>query len=944
MRFLILYFILTLFFKNDCFSQVNDTINLNKIPLKSHFTSEDYKGSIQNWSFDQDANGILYVANNEGLLEFDGYKWKKFKVPFSTKIRAVKVDSKNRIFIGGQNQIGYFKNTIKGFEFTSLLENVEPSLKEIAEIWKIIEIDSNVFFNTENKLLVFNGESIKKLEAPGFLLGSFKHRNKLLAQFYAEGLFEFTNGNFQLIKGSKSISDVIVGIFENGIEDYYISKSGLIYKSKNLNIPFKDYSKKIGSINAIIKLSNGNYAVGTQNNGLFVLNSNFTIKHHFTKNNGLSDRTVKSIYEDNFNNLWIALNNGLDYLEVSLPFSLLNQEVGIEGAGYAAHSFNKTIYLGTNNGVFTKNLFLKKQPSSSYKFISGSEGQVYNFSQIKDNLILNHNKGAFLIKDNYLEKFHDIGSWKFIETSDPNLILGGDYQGIRYFKKRNGTWNRIGEIPNLNESSRVLEFENDSTLWMTHGFKGAYKIELDSNMQVKNDIQHFTKHSGFPSNILISAYMLNGKLIFTSESGIYNFNKDSLSFTLNSFFNEMVGEEHVSELAASKNNAIYYIQNKELGVIKEKSYGQFYKQKDIFKHINKFINDDLPNISIINEQNILIGAKEGFIHYNPLEEHHVNKNFKVLIRSVEIIKSKDSISTIHPSFTKSLELHSDQNIKINYASPYFDGYEDILYSYKLSPLNETWSNWSSSNEKNYEHLPYGKYTFEVKALNLYGDVSKISNFSFEVLAPWYATQTAKLIYFGIGLALFILIPTIQGRKHKTEKLIITKEKEKEIKIKDKEIDKLHNENLQTELNLKNDQLTSITMQLLKNKEFIQNVQEKIGDTLDKGASKQDLRRLMKTIDQELSDEDYWNKFAYHFDQVHGNYLEKLSNNNIRLSPREIKLAAFLRMNMSSKEIAKFLNITIRGVELARYRLRKKLNLKREQNLVEFLIDLDKDKT
>ena len=245
------------------------------------------------------------------------------------------------------------------------------------------------------------------------------------------------------------------------------------------------------------------------------------------------------------------------------------------------------------------------------------------------------------------------------------------------------------------------------------------------------------------------------------------------------------------------------------------------------------------------------------------------------------------------------------------------------------------------NEKDYNHLPYGKYTFKIKAKNLYGNESKISSISFEVLAPWYATKVAKLIYFVIGLSTFILIPLVQRKKYKTEKLIITKEKEKELKIKDDEIDKLHTEKLQTELDLKNDQLTSITMQLLKNKEFIQNVKEKISNSINKGGSTQGLKHIIKSIDQELSDEDYWNKFAYHFDQVHGNYLKKLSNNNIRLSPREIKLAAFLRMNMSSKEISKFLNITTRGVELARYRLRKKLKLNRDQNLVEYLIDLDK---
>lgn len=198
-------------------------------------------------------------------------------------------------------------------------------------------------------------------------------------------------------------------------------------------------------------------------------------------------------------------------------------------------------------------------------------------------------------------------------------------------------------------------------------------------------------------------------------------------------------------------------------------------------------------------------------------------------------------------------------------------------------------------------------------------------------------QTRIFRYCIIGVC---INSVIQRRKYKSEKSIITKEKEKELKIKDEQIDKLHSEKLQTELDLKNDQLTSITMQLLKNKEFIKNVQDKIGGTLNEGGSTQELKRLIKTIDQELSDNDSWNQFAYHFDQVHGKYLEKLSSNNIRLSPREIKLAAFLRMNMSSKEISKFLNITTRGVELARYRLRKKLNLKREQNLVEFLIDLD----
>ena len=940
MYFRILNLIFIFLFICDFHSQTNDSFELNKIPLKSHFDPEDYKGGIQNWSFDQDDNGILYVANNEGLLEFDGNEWKKYEVPLSTKIRGVKIGIENRVFVGGQNQIGYFKNTIKGFEFTSLIDNLEPNSRSIAEIWKIIEINGNIFFNTESKLLVYNGAEIKELNSPGFLQASFKHRNKLTAQFYEKGLFEFVDGKFQHISGTELLPE-LVGIFENTDDDFYFSKNGIIFKSGQLNTPYIDYSIKFGSINSAVKLNNGDFAIGTQNNGLFILNPNFTIKKQFTKNNGLSDRTVKSIYEDDFNNLWLALNNGIDYLKMSLPFSLINEEVGVEGSGYAVHNFKNKIYLGTNNGVFTQNLNRDFTYPTKYNFVFGSEGQVWNFSQIDDELILNHNKGAFKINGNSLDKFHDIGSWKFIKTSDPNIILGGDYQGIRYFKKINGKWNRAGEIPNLNESSRILEFENDSTIWMTHGYKGAYRLQLDSNLKLKNTIAHFGKHSGFPSNILISAYLLNSKLVFTSEQGIYDFNPKTLKFSANAFFNKILGKDHISKLVTDENNSIYYIQNQEFGVLKEESYGKFQKKTSVFKHINKFINDDLENITIIDKQNILIGAKEGFIHYNPLKKHHINKDFSVILRHIEIKKNEDSTSIINTPFTKTLKLASNQTIEINYASPYFDGFEELEYSYRLAPLDDNWTKWSHMSKKSYEHLPYGQYTFEVKALNLYGIESKTSSFSFEVLAPWYATQTMKLGYIGLGLLTFILIPIIQRKKYKTERIIIKKEKEKELKIKDEEIDKLNTEKLQTELDLKNDQLTSITMQLLKNKEFIQNIQEKISETLNKGGSTQVLQHLIKSINQELSNNDYWDQFAYHFDQVHGNYLEKLSSNNIRLSPKEIKLAAFLRMNMSSKEIAKLLNITTRGVELARYRLRKKLKLKREQNLVEYLIDLDK---
>jgi len=627
---------------------------------------------------------------------------------------------------------------------------------------------------------------------------------------------------------------------------------------------------------------------------------------------------------------------------LSLPFSLINEALGVEGTGYAARKFNGRIYLGTNTGAFLQKEMGYKPQLSHFELIAGTEGQAYNFSEVENKLILNHDRGAFELKGERLIPIQDIGSWKFMTTKISDVLMAGGYRGISFFRNQNDRWTKIGNIPDLDESIRIMEFENDSILWATHASKGIFRIKFDTNMNVKNGIEILGEKNGLPSKLNINVYSLNDQLVFTSEEGIYDFNSDSNSFTPNTYFNKWLGTDYVNQIISDKKNGIYYIQNQKFGELKQKKFGTYENESNLFKHINNYINDDLPNISILDANNIIIGAKEGFILYHPDHNLSINKNFEVLLRRLEIQTSAESVTTINPSVIKELKIKKDQPIKFEYAAPYFDGFEDLKYSYRLLPLNKNWSKWTSVSEKEYDLLPFDEYTFEVKSLDIYGSESSVSRFPFEVMTPWYATPAAKMAYVGFGLIAFILIPLIQRWRHKSEKIIITEKNKLELKMKDEQISFLANEKLQSELDHKNDQLTSTAMQLMKNNEFIQQIQEKISKTLNEGSKDQELRNIIKTIDKELSNNDSWDQFAYHFDQVHGNYLEKLSKSNIHLSPREIKLAAFLRMNMSSKEISKLLNITTRGVELARYRLRKKLKLTREQNLVEYLIDLDND--
>ena len=934
-------FILIILFLFGCISEsISQSKNApsGRIPLKVQFKPADYNGSIQSWSFDQDSLGILYVANNHGLLEFDGMKWNKYKVPGSTRIRAVKVDKHNRIFVGGQGQIGYFEKTKHGLAFVSLLNLLPPEKRGIAETWKILEYNDKIYFNTESELFVYDNNKIKALTLAGYMRFAFVIKDSLYAQFYGMGLFKLVNDEFIHVKETKGISDII-SILPVKDHIYCFAREGQVYELTNAGFNPVEIPIKLGSINDAKKLTSGEYVIATQNMGLIFLNPDFSFKYQLTRKQGLSDRTVKALYEDQFQNLWVALNNGIDYLELSLPFSLLNEEVGVEGTGYAAKKYKNQIYLGTNNGVFTQKNNENQLESYPFEFMITSEGQAYHFSIINDELILNHDRGAFIIKNKKLNQIKDIGNWKFMSTNIPGLALSSGYRGITFFEKKDDTYKKVKNIPDLDESLRMLEFENDSTLWASHYLKGVYRITFDKNMNVKNDIQQFGENDGFPSKLNINVYKINERLVFTSEKGIYDFNPGIQKFLPNDFLNKWIGMDYVSEIVSSKNNAIYFIQNQNIGELNQKGFGNFEKKTDIFKHVNKFLNDDLPNISILDNETVIIGAKEGFILYYPKEELEIQPIFNTFLRSVEIQNSADSISKYEPSFAGELKIKSNQSIKFQFAAPYFDGFKDLTYSYRLLPLDDNWSEWHTLSEKGFDFLPYGKYTFEAKALNIYGNESEISVFSFEVLTPWYFSVWAKIGYFLLVVIAILVFPLVQRKKFMAQHSLIKESKEKALQIKDSQIDKLANEKLQSEINLKNDQLTTTAMQLVKNNEFIKDIQTEIEEALKKKNTDKKLNGIIKIIDKELSNNDSWDKFEYHFDQVHSNYLKKLLDNDIKLSPREIKLAAFLRMNMSSKEISAMLNITLRGVELARYRLRKKLKLERDQNLVEYLIEL-----
>jgi DNA-binding CsgD family transcriptional regulator len=362
--------------------------------------------------------------------------------------------------------------------------------------------------------------------------------------------------------------------------------------------------------------------------------------------------------------------------------------------------------------------------------------------------------------------------------------------------------------------------------------------------------------------------------------------------------------------------------------------------------------------------NVIFAGKEGFIHYAANKSHDISQEFSTLIRKVQCITGSDStifdgnyilngqiVENQTENYIQELA-YKNNDIRFTYSAPYYEGISDLRYRFFLRNFDKDWSDWNLKTEKEYTNLPEGEYEFMVMAQNTYMKQSKLATYKFRILSPWYRTYAAFAIYAVIGLTIILISMMFVDRKHKKDKIQLKKSQEEELsnkdvqlktiqKEKEAEITHLKNEKLNAELNHKNTELTSVTMHLLTKNELIGDIKNKLTGLKskdDKIEIKKSLSKILKEIEASSYLDKDWEQLEFHFDRVHRDFSKRIKKAFPQLTTQEMKLCTYLRLNFTTKEIAQLLHISVRGVEISRYRLRKKLKLDRDQNLSEFILE------
>ncbi len=936
-------------------------------PPVTNFIRSDYQAGTQNWSIEQDERGIVYFANNKGFLEFDGTHWQLTSLPNGTIVRSIGLDDTGRIYLGGQNEFGYLEHQDAGKpKYFSLLEQVPAEFRNFEDVWKIFVRADGVYFCAEEALFHFWEGRVTVIKPIGSNFENFfESGDKILVQELGVGLSEVKNKALVPLFDNSAFSDErITAILPHTAEDFLIftfSKGLFLMDEMGIQpweVPANKLFKK-DQLYCAIRLTDGRYAVGTPQNGLILMDRAGSPTLRINDKKGLQNNTVLSIMEDIQHNLWLGLDNGIDYAEISSPFSKIRSEEGIAGTGYASIVHEDKLYLGTNQGLFYTNLSggSVEEGEANFRLVENGLGQIWSLTKIDDKVLVGQHQGAAYLNGNQLTPFSDIkGAWKFLKLkSNPSYGIEGTYSGLYLYEIINGAWELKGKINGFDESSRILEEDSKGNIWVTHNYKGLYKVKLNSDLKSVNSVTLYSGGNGLPEELIINVAKVRNELVFATPNGIFTYDNTLDTFQLHPDFFEIFGaNRNFHRVIEDEVGNIWFSVDHEFGVIKIEEQGVFNKFKvEYFNQIQEDLVDGFEHIYAAADQQVFIGTEKGFTRYLPIENKNKGAQFKALIREVASITERDSTvyhgGTTGENFTFNYRMN---DFRFVFSAPYYEKISYLKFRYKLDGFEEEWSEWTPKTEKEFTNLAAGDYRFQVQARNAYGELSEEANFEFTIASPWYWSWLAKLIYLIIGVVLLTSLWKYVNKREKkktaafkleqTEKLQ-RKEAEfkKEVQKSEGEIIKLRNEKLNTDINHRNSQLASATMHLVQKTEILNKIKNDLIN-IEKESPvevRKKIKQITRAIESDIQLDDSWTQFETYFDQVHENFFKRLRGKFPKLTPKDQKLCAYLRMNLSTKEIAPLLNISVRGVEISRYRLRKKLGIDSEVNLVGFVMEV-----
>ncbi len=891
------------------------------LPFVENYSKSHYQGDNQTWNVSQGNDNAMYFANNHYLLRYDGVKWEKNRLPNNTIMRSILVDG-DTIYSGSYKEFGYWYRKAGKMNYVSISSGkkvFEDSENE--EIWKIFKFDNQIYFQSFNGIFMYDGKKISKIKLPFLISYCFVIDNELLIASVNKGVYKMRNYKMSKVKGWEILENNVIHAIEKNQNRTYIftQKNGVYIVENGILNSWKSPLNQIlktAYINAAKFIKNNKLIIGTASKGVYIVDLKNNSFINSNKNNVLMNNSILSIGLDKENNLWLGLDNGIAHIEVDSPISIFYDNSGVLGSVYSVATTPKGYLMASNHGVF-------KYEENQFSLVPNTQGQAWNIGKLNNKYLIGYLGGTLVYEKGVFSKLNTIsGGWNLTKSNINSTYLQASYSGVWIYNDTNDlSQKRI--IKGLLKPIKYVAQNQKNEIWAADNYRGLYRIlHTDSYETIK--VENITQKSKIANDFGVRIFEFRNEILFLIHNSWYTYSSITNQLIDNKLFN--ANFKNISDIVAIDENNFVVLQEGLLYHINVNGNKFVWNSIQEKYYRGKLIND---NIKIFkNKNNYLLNLDDGFISLPLKNETKQKPTIKIEVyNDANLLENKSKIKY-------------NCELKINVVSGIFGVAKPSLF-YKINESNNfipvkegviVLNNLNSGSHK------IVIYHYDGSQYN------EVSRYEFVVGQPWYFSFWMIVLYFTVlGTILYLYYKwntlrytqklALQEEELKYQKKILEMELKAENELNMQEYEK---HILELELQTKSSEVTGKSLSIAKQSEMIENIQEILDTEVDLNKLKSEIKKVIKS---NAVNKQEWQTFESNLNQIHDQFIINLSKKYPNLTSKDIKLCVYLKMNLSSKEIAPMMNITFRGVELHRYRLRKKLNLTKDENLSKFLLSI-----
>ncbi len=761
-------------------------------PFIRNYSPTEYGAHNQNWGIVQDPRGVMYFGNSHGLLEYDGVSWHLIPIPNAKIARSLAINADGRIFVGGYSEIGYLApDSTRQLKFVSLLPQLEERHRDFTDVWQTLSTPEGVYFATVKYVFRWDGKKMRVWPARTAFHFGFLVNDQFYIHQKETGLMQIVGDSLRLAPLGEQLKDERISAMlpfnSQGKKNTLIVTrgNGLFLYDGHAITRFTTEADELlrrAQIFCATALSNGQYAFGTMQQGIVIVDASGKLRQHLQETTGLQDDAVLSLYEDQQRALWVGMQVGIARIETGSPLRYFGEREGIRGSIWEMARHEGRLYFASIMG-----LFYLDENRGVFQQVAGVSSQCWTILPFGTSLLAGTFDGIFEVKGGQARRIsNDFVFSLHRSQQNPNRVFAGLRKGVKSLYCEAGQWRDEGNLAALDEEVRHFYETPDGKFWLTDYFKGLLRVDFSKGYTPQPAIAHYGTEHGLPPANRVIAFPTDRGLRFATLKGILAFEESSQRFYRDStLVSGLPPEIPLFSAARAPRGELWLLADYGVpsGVARPQADGTYIWDQSPFLRIVK-----LPIFSIypdpLKEQVTWMGGNDRVVRYDGAVPPNHATGFSTLLR--QVVANGDSIlyagAGTKPDYLLQLA-YAYNSLRFRYAAPSFDDESKNEYQYLLEGYDKDWSNWNTETYKDYTNLPPGKYRFLIRARNIYGHIGETGVFNLHILPPFYRTWWAYLLYLlllaGAGFKLWqwVLQRIRQKQLQEMEQLEFNKLKE-----------------------------------------------------------------------------------------------------------------------------------------------------------------------